>query len=291
MALDNTTIDINRGTLPAELSSEILAKAVEESAVMQLAQQIALPGNGAAISVILGDAAADFVGETHEKPVDNATMEIKTMQPYKIAVIELFSNEFKRDLPAVYNELARRLPAAIGKKFDETIFLGTAPGTNFDVLTGADAIQLDATGKTVYGQLIEAMTGIGTAGYDVNGWVASPAARGVLLGATDEAGRPIFVSDPQNGGLGAILGAPVIKSSRVYDAEDGIVGYAGDWSQARWGIVNGIEIAISEEATVNDGSKQINLWQRNMFAVRVEAEVGFVVSDDAAFAKLTVATA
>jgi len=46
-------------------------------------------------------------------------------------------------------------------------------------------------------------------------------------------------------------------------------------------------MSISEEATVNDGTNQINLWQRNMFAVRVEAELGFVVSNTNAFVKLT----
>ena len=293
MALDNTSIDLNRGsnsmTLPAELAQDIWAKAVEESAIMQLAQQVILPGTGAAIPVLTGDAAADFVGETHEKPVSDSTLSLKTMQPYKIAVIELFSNEFKRDLPAVYEELARRLPAAIGKKFDETIFLGTAPGSNFDVLSNATAVQLDAANTTVYGQLVKVLTDIGAEGFDVDGWVASPAARGLLLGATDQVSRPIFVADPQTGGIGSVLGAPVVLSRRAYKsgATADIVGFAGDWSQARWGMVDGINIAISEEATVNDGTRQINLWQRNMFAVRVEAEVGFVVADKDAFIKLT----
>lgn len=48
-------------------------------------------------------------------------------------------------------------------------------------------------------------------------------------------------------------------------------------------------MSISEEATINDGTNQINLWQRNMFAVRIEAEVGVVVKDAAAFGKLTIA--
>ena len=62
---------------------------------------------------------------------------------------------------------------------------------------------------------------------------------------------------------------------------------AGDWSMARWGVVDGIQLAISEEATVNDGSKQINLFQRNMFAVRAEVEIGFVCADDDYFVRIT----
>ena len=66
-----------------------------------------------------------------------------------------------------------------------------------------------------------------------------------------------------------------------------VIGFAGDWTQARYGIVDGINLAISEEATINTGTELVNLWQRNMFAVRVEAEVGFIVRDAAAFVKLT----
>ena len=79
---------------------------------MRLAQRIDLPGSGLVIPVITGDPVADFVAETAEKPVSEATLSSKNMKGYKIAVIELFSNEFRRDLPRVYEELVRRLLTA-----------------------------------------------------------------------------------------------------------------------------------------------------------------------------------
>ena len=65
-----------------------------------------------------------------------------------------------------------------------------------------------------------------------------------------------------------------------------VLGIAGDWTQAMYGLVNGIDISISEEATLTSGNTTINLWQQNMFAVRAEVEVGFV-ADTACFNKLT----
>lgn len=53
--------DINRTTsiaLPGEVSSEILQKTQESSAVMSLAQPIKLPGLGVTIPVITGDPEA-----------------------------------------------------------------------------------------------------------------------------------------------------------------------------------------------------------------------------------------
>ena len=58
-------------TLPAEMSREIFAKMQTESAVMQLARQIELPGKGVEIPVITSDPAAAWVAETGRKPVSN----------------------------------------------------------------------------------------------------------------------------------------------------------------------------------------------------------------------------
>ena len=149
MALATNPIDINRGTtgltLTPEQSKEVWAATIQESAVMQLAQQVTLPGSGIAIPVVTGDPVADFVAESAEKPVSESTFGTKMMTPYKIAVIEIFSNEFRRDFRALYDELVRRLPYAIGAKFDATVFGGTAPGSGFDVLTGATAVAIGGT--------------------------------------------------------------------------------------------------------------------------------------------------
>ena len=56
-------------------------------------------------------------------------------------------------------------------------------------------------------------------------------------------------------------------------------------------MVKDINISISDQATLTDGSKTLNLWQRNMFAVRCEFEVGFVVRDKSDFVRIDNGTA
>lgn len=297
MALSTTNIDTYRGSsnvskiLPKEISSEIFAKAQEESAVMRLAQKVDMPGTGITIPMVTADAAAAWVSETNEKAVSKASLDGKVMTPYKLAVIELFSNEFKRDLPAVYNELARRLPASIGKKFDETVFAGTTPGTGFDVLTNCTAVNIQDTSNsaTVYSNLVSVLSTLGANDYELSGWAMAPRADAILLGAVDGQGRPIFVPSANEGAIGSILGAPIYRTRRAYTQGTSVdvLGFAGDWSQARWGMVGDINIAVSEEATINDGTNSINLWQRNMFAIRVEAELAFAAMDTDAFVKIT----
>jgi len=297
MALSTTPVDTNRGTnyasklLPKTISDEIIAKAQEESVIMQLAPQVAMAGSGVTIPIITGDATADWVNETAEKPVSKAAVDAINVTPAKVAVIELFSNEFKRDMPRVYEELVRRAPAAIAAKFDATIFNGTAPNSGFSVLTNSTAVNIQSTTNhaTVYKNLVTALGTVAGHDYSISGWAMAPKADPILLSEVDGNGRPIFIANPEEGAIGSVLGAPVYRSRNVYKqgADADVLGFAGDWQQARWGIVDGINIAVSEEATINDGTNQINLWQRNMFAVRVEAELAFAVADANAFVKLT----
>ena len=293
-------IDLNRTSsgvsalLPKEISSEIWANAVQDSVIMQAARQISLPGAGITVPMITGDATANWVNETDEKPVSDATVSSKSITPYKLAVIEVFSDEFRRDLPALYAELARRLPSALGRKFDSTILHGTAPGSNFDVLTSSTAVAIDGT--DTLGDLVTALTTVGAAGGDLSHWLVSPQVEGTLMTAKDGAGNYAFLRDVRNetGSIGSVFGRDVLRSSSVYNnpaTGADVVGFAGDFARsAVWGSVEGISVDISNQATVNKGGTQLNLWQRNMFAIRAEVEVGFAVRNGAHFVKLTGAT-
>lgn len=286
-------IDINRTTegvadlLPKDISTEIWSKAIEESTVMRLARRINLPAGGTTIPIITGDPEADWVEETAEKPVSDSAIGSKNIRGYKMAVIETFSMEFRRDLPGLYNELARRLPQALGKKFDQTVINGTAPGSDFDVLTDAPAVVVDTDDTP--GDFLNAYQTVGLAGGSLDGWALSPQAEALAMQARDANGNYLFVPNPQDGGsVGRIWGQPVYKSNAVYQAGDpATLGIAGDWTSAIVGVISDVQVAISDSATVNKGGTQLNLWQRNMFAIRAEFEVGFAVRDINHFVKLT----
>lgn len=273
MAYPTDSININRTTtiqLPSEVSAEILAGVEGSSAVMQLARKIEVPGRGLTIPVVTGDPVAEMVAETAEKPVNNSTLSTKLMKPQKFAVIELFSDEFRRDASALYDELIRRLPGAIAKAFDAQVFTGSAV-SGFDVLTGVDTV---TAGDTPADDVKAAMLAVAAENGEVNGFAVSPAYYVNMVTAVDGINRPLFTPGFESNQLGLVYGSPVAKSEAVN------LMFAGDWAKAMYGIVDGINISYSADATVNDGTNQINLWQRNMFAVRVEAEIGFVADTE-----------
>lgn len=282
--------------LPEAVASEILEKTQEASAVMRLARRVDLPGNGLQIPVIVNDPEASWVAETAAKPVSNPEISKKIMQAYKLAVIVPFSMEFRRDAARLYDELIRRLPNALGAKYDATVFHGAAPGSNFDTFANASAQSI--AGTATYTGLVAAVTDIATHGGDMNGIALAPQGKGILLTATDDNKRPLFINSVSEGAVDRVLGAPVVASKAAYKAGSGsgssavpaVVGIAGDWTQALYGTVEGVTIGYSEDATLVVGSGNsattINLFQQNMFAVRAEIEVGFV-ADTTVFNKLT----
>lgn len=271
--------------LPMEVSNAILQKTQETSIVMQLAQQIALPGRGVVVPVITGDPKPAWVGETEKKPVSHPTMDTKKMQAYKMAVIVPFSMEFLRDNAALYSQLAARIPLVLASEFDATVFGRTAaPGENFDQLKACTAVDIETD---PYKGFVTSELDIAENDGLMNGIVLSPQGRAMLLEAVDGNKRPLFIDSIAASAIPTILGHPTYSSKNAYTAgTPAVLGYTGDWTKAVYGVVNAIDMAVSDTATITDGSTQINLWERNMIAIRAEMEIGFR-ADLTAFNRLT----
>ena len=299
--MPTTYHDISRQTsnvaLPADVAQEIWAKAVDTSAFMQLARRINIPGTGTTVQTITGEPTANWVAETNAKPLSAHTFGKKAITPYKLAVIEAFSLEFMSDKQGLYDECVRRLPAALSKKFDSTIMSASAPGSGFDVLgTGVSAVSLlPDTGVTVYDRFVAADAAISAADGIMNAIALAPQGKSIVIAATDQTGRPLFTPGVQSGTVGNILGADVAIAKGVYKAgaagspgTPATVGVAGDFSGVVWGSVEGVQMAVSDQASLVDGSgNTIHLWQDNMLAIRFEIEVAFDVMDKSQLVLLT----
>ena len=142
-------------------------------------------------------------------------------------------------------------------------------------------------GTDAYAGLVAADADIADHNGILNGWVLSPKGKALLLNAVDGNKRPLFINSVAEGAVPMILGSKTVQSKGAYvSGTPDVVGFAGDWTQAVYGTVEGVQIAIADQATLDDGGTPINLFQQNMFAVRAEIEVGFRC-DTTVFNKLT----
>lgn len=291
-------IDINRGTtginLPPDVSSEIWSKTQEASAIMNLATPMEMPGNGVEVDIITGDPTAGWVGETEERTVSNGTATSKKIKPYTLSVIVPFSRQFARDKARLYDEMVARIPGVLATKFDSTVFGNTEkPGELFDQLSDCTAVDVESD---LWGGFVAADTAIAANNSVLNGYCISPNLRSMLLNAKDTMGRPLYVPSVSSDSVNMVLGNPLYQSRGCFKAgtaatasADGTpnqIGFAGDWTSARYGTVEGMLVSVADQATLKIGEEQVNLWQRGMFALMVEIEVGFRVKDTADFVKL-----
>lgn len=266
--------------LPARVSEKIIANALEESAVLRLVDnKIRIKHAGEAIPVIAGDPTAYVVGEGQVKTNSDSSLATVTMKPKTFAVIEAFSNQFRDDNEALYQELVARLPRVIAQKFDDEVFHGTT-SANFHTLGAVSTVSLSAANKTTWDQIVACRSAVEGANGELTAWAMANQGITALLGAVDGNSRPLFVQDTAIGGIGAIAGSPVVKAKAAYKAgassNPDVIGYAGDWSNAVVGIARDVNIAISDEATLTVTGGTLNLFESNMFAVRCEFTLGFI---------------
>ncbi len=277
--------------LPTEVVDTIIQKAQEQSAIMAASVNQPVSAKTVEFPVITGDPDAFWTNEAESKTVSEPTVGTKTMQIYKLATIVPFSEEVESDQSALYDALVARIPAALGKKFDRTVFgYETKPGDNFDQFTSSPAI---GYGSSAYDGIIATDATIAEADGTLNRFIASPKLRSKLLTEKDNENRPLFVTsiaDPN--AFGTILGAPVQLSKNVYQAgTPNTLGVAGDFTHARYAILSALRIDRSTEASLNLGTDSpISLFQNNLVAIRAEIRIGFIVDDPDYFVRITDAT-
>lgn len=276
--------------LPPEVSGEIWSRVQEGSAIMRLATQMNVPGNGVVVNMLTGDPEAQWIGETDVIPVGTHTQGQKTITAYKMGVILPFSNEFARDSPELLAEIVNRVPGAFAEKFDGTVFgKYTKPGENFDQLNGATGVDVKTDPWT---GLVTADATVAENNAILNGYCISPKLKSLLLTSVDGNKRPLFINNVSDNSVPVILGNPTFQSKHVYlTGTPNQLGIAGDWTSARYGIVQNIFMSYTDQSTITIDGNPVNLWERDMFAVKFTAELAFAVKDVNDFVKLTDATA
>lgn len=308
-----TTTGDFAGFLNREQAQPIFERAARISVAQRLAQEVPLGGNGVAVPVVTGRLTASWTTEGGRKGTSSGALALKNMDPKKLTVIAVVSAEVVRANPGNYMAMIRNQVAeafAIG--FDLAAFHDMGPdGTGGG---GPFATYIDQTAKAVelgtasqatggiYKDLVNALSLLVADGKRLTGFALDNVVEPMLLGAVDTTGRPIFIDSPldeatsqmfagggtQPASPGKLIGRPSWMNEGVATPNlTSVVGYAGDFRQAAWGVVGGINYRVSTEAAVTINGELVSLFENNLVAVLAEAEYGWLVNDTAAFVKLT----
>lgn len=290
---DNVTLyEQPDGTIPDSYNSLILNDVMENSKIMQLGVYEEMDSKEKTFEYFAEGPGAYWVGEGEKIQTSKPTMLQVTMTAKKLGVIIPVSREYLTyKMSDFFDAMQPKIAEAFYKKFDEAGILNVA-----NPFPQSIEESVDATGKTIagpisYQNILDLQDLVLEEDIEPNAFVSKTQNRSLLRGATlTENGVVTSLFDRADG---TIDGLPTVdlKSAGL---ERGTL-YTGDFDQVRYGIPYNINYKVSEEAQLStitnaDGSP-VNLFEQELIALRATMDVGFMVINDNAFAKLEPAEA
>ncbi|GGV91598.1 phage major capsid protein [Streptomyces massasporeus] len=296
MAYNNVTSRTDASALiPEEVSNEMLGKATEQSAALSLFRRVPVGRAQVRFPVLSALPVAYFVGgDTGLKQTTEVAWANKFLNIEEIATIMPVPDNVLADVDAnIWDEAMPLLTEAFGRTLDAAIFFGTNAPSSWpsDVTTAATAAGNSVTEAATaaqggfFGDLDNMYEKVEADGYEIDGWVASTAAKSKLRKARDTQGRKLDETRT-SGDLMTIDGLPVAYAMKGLFPAGGGAGantrlFGGDWSNFVLGVRSDITMKILDQAVIQDntGAIMFNLAQQDMTAVRLTFRVGWQVSN------------
>ncbi|MGW4971806.1 phage major capsid protein [Streptomyces albidoflavus] len=297
MAYNNITSRTDAAALiPEEVSSEMLGKATEQSAVLQLFRKLDVQGPQVRFPILNALPVAYWVsGDTGLKQTTEMSWTNKFLNIEEIATIMPVPDNVLADVDANIWDTAMPLIAeAFGRVLDQAVFFGVNAPSSFptNILAAATAAGNSVNeGSTAaqggfFGDIDKVLGAVEGDGFDVTGYLAATSARAKLRTARDTQGRKLD-SERTDGRLDSIDGRPLIYPMRGMwplagvEGVDGVRLLAGDWDQFLVGVRQDITMKVLDQAVITDAEGKVvfNLAQQDMTALRLTFRVGWQVSN------------
>lgn len=288
--------DAKNGEIPTEQGTLVMSDVMQSSAIMQLAQYEEMTKPKKEFTYLADGPGAYWVGEAERIQTSKATWLTAEMEAKKLGVILPVSKEFLNySVSDFFAQMRPHIAEAFYTKFDQAALFGNespyvAGNSVFDRATAAGNVIEQGTNATLYQDLAALIGVIEDGDNDPNGFTTTRRFKKDLRNEVDAQNRPIF-NDERSGVPGDLLGEPINYVNRKSFDEDKAKLLSADWSFARYGILQGIQYSISEDATLttiqDEGGNPVNLFERDMFALRATMHVGFMTLKDDAFGILT----
>lgn len=283
-----------KGTIPQEYGDLILEDVITTSSVMQMAQYEQMTKPKKTFYYETGGIGAYWVDEATPIQTSKPEWLSVTMEAKKLGVIVPVSKEtLKYSKPDFFEFVKPLIAEAFAKKFDraaiwgENTPFGAAHSMWNNILTSGN--QIEATGST-YADLSNLLALVEEEEISPDGFLMPSFNRKIIRDSMDSTGRPIF-QDATSNTPSLLLGYPVATPRKGVWDKDKALALAGDWDSARYSILQDIEYAISEDATLttiaDSSNNPISLFERDMVALRATAMFGFMIVRAGAFAALT----
>lgn len=275
--------DVKTGTIPEEQGGLIIEDVIKGSTVMKLAKNEPMTAPKKNFSFKAKGAGAYWVSETEVIKTSAVEWLNASMTAEKLGVIIPFSKEFLRyTAKEFFNEVKPLIAEAFYQTFDQAALFGTnspfaTHSSGKSILDGAtdegNVVEL-GTGATLQDDFFSLMGLIEAGGFNPNGIASITGFKQDLRTAKDVNNNRLYTD------LNNVEGLPITYANNAAWDATKAEALMGDWEYARYGILQGIEYAVSEDAqlssVVGADGKPINLFERDMFALRATMHIAYM---------------
>lgn len=282
-----TMLSAMEGTVPVDQGNLIIQDVMANSTMMQLAKYVEMTQQEKIFDVFLGGIGAYWVGEGQRIQTSKPTWTQVTMKAHKVAVIIPVSREYlhykQRDF---FNAMKPLIVEAFYKKFDAATFLNVDNPYTQSIKQSASTAGALITGDLNLVNFDLAVDNLADEGFEANAAVSKTQNNTLLKGMVrDNEGLKTQIYDGMS-----LDGIPVVKMNKdITEFTKGSL-ILGDFDQAFYGIPYNISYAISTDATIStitgDDGEPLNLFERELMALRATMDIGFMVVKDEAFAMI-----
>ena len=230
------------------------------------------------IDSLVGRSKMSWTAEKAIKDTSTATFNQITLTPYTVTCIVTITNKLEEDAEVVA-PVSTYVTGLMAQSLNEELERVFAVGVGTTQPTGIDAYaatvhRIVATPANILtsDSLIDVVSRLGQK-YLANAvWMMNSQAWRVAMQLKDSQNRYLFIADPTGKTPGSLLGYPIL---RVDSLPNGHIWF-GDLKGYWIGYRGGINVAKSTDATIEGIG---NLFERNMFAIRVERRVDAELAD------------
>lgn len=289
--------------IPQAEAAPLLSRSRRDSFFLQNATPVAVTPSGTVVPVFVDDVDGGWVAEGAPKPVEDVVASTKNMLVRKWAVIVPVTEESVTDQNAVQllTEIAKNAQGGFGRAVDSLALTGSGIGGQTFINQTTKSVTLGTSTRAQGGLWRDLNEGLRllvndvTPGYAPRKWTGSvfdAVTEPDFNEAVDLQGRPLF-TDTMVGEsdtvqrYGRLLGRPSALETQIQTgtAPNKIVGWAGDFSRAYYGLVGNIRVDYDNRATIVRAGTPISAFQDNLIMVRVEARIGVLIADPEDFVK------
>lgn len=278
------------GELLNNFTKPVLREVMETSKIMQLGKYQEMDGTEKDFVFWADKPGAYWVGEGQKIETSKATWLQAKMRAYKLGVILPVTKEFLNYTYSDFFEAMKPMIAeAFARKFDEAGILNV--GDNPFNKSIEQSVQ--TTGNVINGEynednLLDLEALVENNDYDPNAFISKRTNRRALSSIVDSVSNErLFEKGKGRNAIDTLDGLPVVNLKSP-DYKENVI-YTGDFNQLFYGIPQRIEYKIddsSQLSTIKDGNGEpINLFERDMLALRATMHVAVHIADDKAFAK------